>query len=191
MDLAWLEERARQYTSRWEASAAGVAELLERKIRQRCERTGEASDSLVELIPGLIEKLVESGFVDDRRFAAGLLERQRRRGDSTARIRARLHAKGISESLVDRLLAEEEPAIELQSAWKLARRRRLGPHCKNSAERKQSREKHIAVLCRQGFDPDMATRVIDAPTPPERSEGSRRIGDPIVGPIGPGEPVEP
>ena len=32
MDLAWLEERALRYAARWEASAAGVATLLERKI---------------------------------------------------------------------------------------------------------------------------------------------------------------
>ena len=113
MDFAWLEERALRYASRWEASAAGVATLLERKIFERCERTGESSDLALEMIPALVTKLIDRGYVDDRRFAAGALERQRRRGVSTTRIRARLISKGIAESLLDELLAEEDPEMEI------------------------------------------------------------------------------
>ena len=167
MDLAWLEERALRYAARWEASAAGVATLLERKIHERCERTGESPDVALEMIPALVAKLLERGYVDDHRFATGVLERQRRRGDSTARIRARLIAKGISESLVDELLAEEDPETEIHAAWKLARRRRLGPYCSDPTERRESRDRHLGVLCRQGFDLETALRIVDADGPPE------------------------
>jgi len=169
MDLAWLEERGLRYAARWETNTASVARLLEGKIQERCERTGERADSALELLPGLIEQLVERGYVDDQRFAKSVLERQRRRGDSTARIRARLTAKGLSESLLDALFAEEDPEIESHSAWKLARRRRLGPFCDDPEQRRRSRDRHLAVLCRQGFDLDTASRVIDG-TRPEQDE---------------------
>jgi regulatory protein len=167
MDFVWLEERALRYSARWETSAAGVAGLLERKIHERCEETGESPDLALEMIPALVKTLLERGYVDDHRFATGLLERQRQRGDSTARIRARLSAKGISESLLDELLAEEDPKIEFQAAWKLARRRRLGPYCNDRAERRQSRDRHLGVLCRQGFDLETALAIVDANEPPE------------------------
>jgi regulatory protein len=165
MDLAWLEERALRYASRWEASAAGVVTLLERKIFERCERTGESSDLALEMIPALVAKLIDRGYVDDRRFAASALERQRRRGASTARIRARLISKGIAESLLDELLAEEDPEMEVRSAWRLARRRRLGPYCDDPAERRELRDRHLGVLSRQGFEHETALEIVDADGP--------------------------
>jgi regulatory protein len=167
LDFAWLEERALQYAARWEASAAGVAQLLERKILERCERTGESPDVALEMIPALVARLIERGYVDDRRFATGALERARRQGASTARIRARLSSKGISQSLIEELLSAEAPEIEIESAWKLARRRRLGPYCEDPAERRASRDRHLGVLSRQGFEHEIALQIVDGDGPPE------------------------
>jgi len=162
MDLAWLEARALRYVARWESSAARVASLLEGKILERCEASGESPDRVLEMIPALVTRLVERGYVDDHHFAANTLERQRHRCGSTAQIRARLMAKGIPESLIGGLLAEEAPETEIRAAWKLARRRRLGPYCGDPAERQRLRDRHLGVLCRQGFDPDTARQIVDA-----------------------------
>lgn len=162
MDFAWLEERATRYAARWETSAAGVTRLLERKIFERCERSGESPERVLELIPSLVTKLIGRGYIDDRRFASNLIERQRGRGDSTARIRARILAKGISESLADELFEREDPEVEIRAAWKLAKRRRLGPHCSDPDERRNGRDRHLAVLCRQGFALEIARQIVDA-----------------------------
>ncbi len=167
MDLAWLEERALRYVARWESSAASVASILERKILERCQRTGESPDLVLEMIPRLVARLIERGYVDDRRFAAGVLERQRQRGSAAAQIRARLAAKGISESMLDELLAREDPEIELRAAWTLARRRRLGPYCEDPTRRRQARDRHLGVLRRQGFEHETALKIVDAVAPPE------------------------
>jgi len=76
-------------------------------------------------------------------------------------------AKGISESLLDELFAKEDPEIEIHAAWKLARRRRLGPYCGDPTERRQARDRHLGVLCRQGFDLETALRIVDADGAPE------------------------
>ena len=162
MDSEWLDEHARSYASRWETSEASVAVLLERKIRERCERTKESPEEALEMIPEVVARLVERNYVSDLRFAEGVLERQRRRGASTEQIRARLLDKGIASSLIASLFAAEKPDVESESAWRLAKRRRLGPYCSDPEKREQSRERHLAAFSRAGFDYEAALRVVDA-----------------------------
>ena len=167
MDLAWLEERALRYAARWEASAAGVASLLERKIVERCEQSGESAEGAMRMIPEVVTELIERGYVDDRRFAAEILDRQRRRGDSATRIRARLRAKGVADSLLDELFAQEDPDSEIRAAWRLARRRGLGPYCSDLAKREKARDQSLGILCRQGFEHETALGIVDADVGPE------------------------
>ena len=163
MDSAWLERRAVEYAARWESTRHGVAEILERKIQQRCDRTGERPEQALALIPEIVEALAARGYVDDRRFATQLFERLRRQGRSRAQIRIRLHRKGVPDSITLELTREEDdPEAELRAAWRLARRRCLGPHCPDPERRAASRERHLAALARQGFSREIAYRVIDA-----------------------------
>jgi regulatory protein len=173
MDADWLEERALSYVSQWEATEAGVAALLERKISERCERTAESPDLVRKQIPTLIARLVERNYVNDERFAKAALTRQRKRGASTTRIRARLIAKGISESLLDELFDREEPGVETRAAWAFAKRRRLGPYTRDrrgdhkTSEQERLREKHLSAFGREGFEFELAERIVDADTLPE------------------------
>ena len=167
MDPDWLQERALRYAARWEASTSGVQTLLERKVRERCERTGESPEAILGQIPEIVSELVDNGYVDDRRFATEALERLRRQGRSTRQIRARLLARGIPEPLLDELFAAEDPAIDLRAAWRFARRRRLGPYCEDPQTRETTRDRHLGALARQGFELETALEVIDAEAPPE------------------------
>ena len=168
MDRDWLERIALRYAARWESSAAGVGTHLERKIRERCEETDENPSAAFELIPWVVERLVERGYVNDQRFAEATVARLRRQGRSATQIESRLVAKGISES-IRRELLQRRDAIDHESdaAWQLARRRRLGPYCADSDKREKDRDRHLAVFARQGFDRETAERVIDAKAPKE------------------------
>jgi regulatory protein len=173
MDAEWLEGRALSYISQWEASEAGVAALLERKISERCERTQESPDPVRRLIPALVARLVERNYVNDERFAEAARARQRKRGSSAARIRANLHSKGISESLVNELFDREEPDVEIRAAWAFAKRRRLGPYARDrredreASERGRRRDKHLSAFGREGFEYELAERIVDADSIPE------------------------
>jgi len=167
MDRDWLEQIARRYAARWETSESNMGSHLAAKIQARCDETGADPDATIKLIPGIIEGLVESGYVDDRRFAEATINRLRRQGRSAAQIDARLRAKGISKSLRQDLAdRDEEIDHESIAAWKLAQRRRLGPYCDPPEKRAKDRDKHVGVLARQGFDLELSMRVIDADTPP-------------------------
>jgi regulatory protein len=168
MDRDWLERIALRYAARWESSAAGVGTHLERKISERCEATGENPSAAGEFIPQVVERLVEGGYVNDQRFAATTIDRLRRQGRSAAQIESRLVAKGISESIRRELLQRRDDIDhDSRAAWQLASRRRLGPYCEDPEERKRNRNRHLAVFARQGFDREIAERVIDANTPKE------------------------
>lgn len=191
LDAAWLEGHALRYAARWETSAHGVAALLERKIRERCDRTGEAPEEALDWIPDVVDRLVARRYVDDQRFASQLFERLQRQGRSAARIRLELQRKGVPEAITRELLREREetdPEAELQAARQVARRRRLGPYgsgrgkghrCADgdaggdgardgdgdghdAGQRAAEHHRQLAVLARQGFSLEIAQRVLDA-----------------------------
>ncbi|MCP4905272.1 MAG: RecX family transcriptional regulator [bacterium] len=184
LDADWLEDEAIRYVAQWETTRLGVRDVLVRRLRKRCERSGEDPETLLGAIPEVIDRLVERGYIDDRRFAEQWIERSRRLGRSGARIRAQLEAKGVDPSLLGEVEARaeeehsaqhssEDPAEtpideEFRAAWRTASRRGLGPFCPDASERADRRQRHLAVLARQGFSRDVAHRVIDALVPPEK-----------------------
>ena len=170
MGPAWLERRAVEYVARWESTRRGVAEILERKIRQRCDRTGEDAEETLGLIPEIVSRLAERDYVNDRRFAAQTYERLRRQGRSRAQIRLHLRRKGVPDAITLELTRDEDPDADLEAAWRVARRRRLGPHCPDPERRAAHRDRHLAALARQGFSREIAHRVIDAERAPEPPE---------------------
>jgi regulatory protein len=162
IDAVWLERRALAYIARWESTRRGVTVLLERKVRERCDKTNEGAEVALALIPEIVERLAARNYVNDHRAATQLLERLRRQGRSRAQIGAQLLRKGVTESMMLELTRDEDPEAELRAAWKTARRRSLGPHCADPERRVAERERHLGILARQGFSREIVHRVIDA-----------------------------
>jgi len=167
LDAQWLEREAARYLAQGETSERRVAETLERRLRRRCERSGEDPEGILDAIPSVIRQLVTRGYVDDRRYAEQLMGRLQRQGRSWARIRAQLSAKGVAADLVDEIERDRNaesdgPGEEIEAAWLTARKRKLGPYSPDPALREQQRERHLGVLARQGFSEEVATAVIDA-----------------------------
>jgi regulatory protein len=106
LDTSWLENEAIRYVARWESTRHGVRDVLERRLEQRCARTGEDPESLRSSIPAVVDRLAERGYVDDRRFAENMIERSRRQGRSRSQIHAQLRAKGVDSSIVRELEQE-------------------------------------------------------------------------------------
>ena len=191
LDVHWLEREALRYVARAEATQYGVESMLRRKLRERCERTGESPESIEHRIPDVVLELVDKGYVDDRRLAEHLYDRARRQGRSQAQIRAQLQKKGVDGALIEAIEAERvetrneaDPSDEyrreatsedeeLEAAFRAARKRRIGPYCADPEERAERRERHLGVLARQGFSRDIAYRVIDAELRADDSEHGR------------------
>lgn len=167
---ASLERAALHYLERFAASVEGLRRVLERRVEKaaredRCDR-GEGAAWVAEIV----ERFSRSGLVDDRVFAEGKVASRRRRGESARRIQMALREKGVGAEVIEAALSEEDgedrAAAELEAAWRLARRRRLGPY-RASEVREAARDRDLAALARAGFDLGTARAVVDAEEAPD------------------------
>lgn len=167
-----LERQALRHLDRHPSSVENLRRVLARRADKSCEHHGDDRRDAEAMITAVIAKLVASGTLDDRAYAAALARRMRARGASTRRIAARLHEKGVPAEVARTALGAETDArrADATAARIYARRRRLGPHRLDPSERAERRERDLAALARAGFGRATATAAIDearddAPTP--------------------------
>ena len=164
-----LENAALYYLERHASSVEGLRRVLARRVEraareERCDR-----DEAAKWVEDIVGRFARSGLVDDRLFAEGKVASRRRRGDSARLIQMVLREKGVDPELIDQALAgqdgDDRRTAELEAAWRLARRRRLGPY-RTAEQRPELRDRDLAAMARAGFDLDTARAVIDAEAPP-------------------------
>lgn len=167
VDRASLEAAALAYLERYASSAENLRRVLVRRIRRAAhlDDTVDADAALIH-VDALVERYTSARLVDDDAYARGRAASLSRRGESLRGIRAKLQAKGVGQGEVRTALdalteGSSEADVELASAWKIARKRRLGPF-RDEAQRAERRDKDIAALMRRGFGYGVAARVIRA-----------------------------
>ena len=151
-----LERWALGYLGRYASSAENLRRVLMRRARRYSSETAQQAEVLIE---ALIVRYRESGLLDDADYAAARVESLRRRGDSLKAIRARLAAKGVSaEVAVDAVAGLRDSAIDpdVTAACAFARRRRIGPFRRGSADR----QRELAAFARAGFGRRVAQAVL-------------------------------
>ena len=161
----YLEKSALYYLDRYAASSAHLKRLLLAKVSRSARFHGTDAQAGAAAVEQLIARLIRVGLLDDAAYAAARARSLHRRGASARATRGKLAQKGLAPELIDRAMADldgESPEPELNAALAFARRRRLGPY-RPAGERTERRERDLAALGRQGFDLDLARRVIDAP----------------------------
>ncbi len=162
-----LRKAALHYLERYSASAAQVKRILMSKVERSARFHGTDRAEGEQLVDQLIVKLIASGLLDDRVYAAALTRGLHRRGTSAKAIRYKLAAKGVAAELVEAALSaleEEAGAPELAAAIAYARRRRLGPY-RAAEQRDERRDRDLAALARAGFAYGIARAVIEAADP--------------------------
>jgi regulatory protein len=163
----YLENAALYYLGRFSAASGHLRQLLLRRV----DRSAKAHDTDPvagrEMVDKLIARFLASGLLDDAAYAAGKAKSLRRRGASRSVIAQKLRAKSVAaDRIADAVGAADADAIEdgedaeLLAAWRLARRKRIGPY-RASENRAELRMKDLAALARGGFSYDVARRVID------------------------------
>ena len=155
-----LVRMASHYLARYSASTSRLREVLERKIRRRCElrelplpEAGEVRG----LIDATVERLTRVGLVDDAAYARGRAAALARKGWPAWRIRTELQRQDIDTAQAS--VAEAVDLDEDAQARRLAQRKRLGPY--RPGERTPYRDKDIRSLVRAGFPVGLAKRVVD------------------------------
>jgi len=124
----------------------GMRQFLGRKKIIR-----EAADSV-------LERLIESGLLDDARFAERFVERNRDGGQSKQALRDKLRQKGIDREIIDGALAQIGEDEQLDAALSLAL-----TYARKYADKppREGKAKTAQALGRRGFKWDMISSVLD------------------------------
>ena len=164
IDAGLLERWALAYLARYASSAANLRRVLLRRLRRRLRDNSEALQKIEPLIQALVERYSQSGLLDDAAYAASRAASLHRRGESLAKIRSRLAAKGIAGALATDALAALRASSadpDIAAACAFARRRRLGPYRRCAAD--EARE--LAAFARAGFSRRVAEAVLACADP--------------------------
>ena len=173
-----LERAALRYLERYDSTEDNLRRVLERVARRQLD-AGEPDSELRESARGwiaeVVARAVELRWLDERRYAEGLVRQLRRRGTSHRASWQKLRHKGVPDALIrEQLGGGAEPEAELSAASAYARRRRLGPW-RPAEQREARRERDLAALARAGFDHEVARRIVEAEAP-ESLPDTRRPG---------------
>src|SRR3712207_6680043 len=168
-----LYNRALFHLQRFASSSANLRRVLMRGAMRSARHHGTPPLPEAErMVDEVIARLQAAGLLNDPLYAEARARGLAESGRSPRMIRAKLAQTGVPKPDVDRALeglAEEAPDPELRGALILARKRTLGPF-RPEAERRDSRQRDLAVLARAGYGYDVARRVIDADSVEELEE---------------------
>jgi len=154
LDQAALERLALRYVERFATTRGKLSAYLARKIRERGWE-GEPADP-----DGVAERMAALGYVDDRGFAEQKGAALGRRGYGARRVAETLRAAGLDAADAAPILAQARAAA-LESALRLAQRKRIGPFAEAPADPAQ-RARQLGQLLRAGHAPALARRIVAA-----------------------------
>lgn len=162
---SYLEQAGLRYLERFAASSEKVKKLLLRKVKLSAEAHGTDPQEGALVVERLVKRFTELGLIRDRDLAMARAGRLHEKGASRRMISAKLGAMGLGEGDIAAALNEVEERSEgdseLEAAWALARRKRIGPF-RDVASRTEKRTRDLGVMARGGFSYGVAHRVIDA-----------------------------
>ncbi len=150
-----LSNSALYYLQRYAASRKGLTQVLERKVKRFIREKGGDLEATKLLIAKVVERMVQSGYVDDVKLAEQKTASLHDQGKSTRVIRLKLRMKGLEAETIAAATVTTVDR-ELEAALTLVRKKKLG----RDPERKQ---KDYGVLMRAGFSWDVVKRAM-APT---------------------------
>lgn len=151
-DFGKLYSRALEYVFSRPHSSKEIRDYLKRKtlsrkIRVKNRKTGEYQTKVKEgydatLVPLVLDRLMERGYIDDSKFAAFWVENHNaRKGSSLKKLRQELQQKGVSASIIDEALSDSD-RDDIGELRKIIAKK---------AARYPDQQKFIQYLVRQGF----------------------------------------
>jgi regulatory protein len=171
----YLENSALYHMERFSSSAANLRRIMMAKVERSARSHDTDREEGAAQVEDIIARFLSSGLLDDEVYATAKARSLHRRGTSSWAIHAKLAAKGVDKSAIQKALVAlegEDPDPEFTAAIIFARRRHIGPFRRgprsgtapedHKPEDQKVREKELASMGRAGFCFDMARRIIDA-----------------------------
>ncbi|MFL2770074.1 MAG: regulatory protein RecX [Rhodospirillaceae bacterium] len=147
---------------------ASSVQNLERVLRRRALNAARHHDTdMIKAqawIGEIIDALVRSGIVDDKRYADGKAISMVRRGQSSFKVRAYLASKGVENGAITNALSYAETTLgkpDQIAAKAYAKRRHFGPFRLGEGS-VNVRQKEMAAFSRAGFGYEIANQIVNA-----------------------------
>jgi regulatory protein len=156
IEAGLFERWALAYLSRYASAAENLRQVLQRRVRRHLGEDSEALRMVAPLIDKVVERYCGSGLIDDAAYAVRRAESLHQRGQSLAKIRARLVTKGVAADALAALRANAADP-DLVAACAFARRRGVGPY-RSRGVLDPGRE--LAAFARAGFSRRIAEMVL-------------------------------
>lgn len=174
LDETALRDLALSYVARFATTGAKLEGYLLRKLRER--GVAQDSDGRVQTpdVAGLVERLIELGYVDDEAYARSRTRDLTARGYGARRVSQALWAAGVDETTREETAPSE--ATLRRAAMLLAKKRRFGPFRLSLEEEEPAevihkrREKQVAAMLRAGHKYEHVAFILDAPNEHEIDE---------------------
>jgi regulatory protein len=170
---------ALHYLARHGATVHQLRQVLTRRVDRALRVHGGDRAQALGWVEAVVARLSGSGYVNDAVYAETKARALRTAGRSARVITQKLLLKGVAADLVRREVAAAELDLSDEAAARIwAKKKRLGPYCRDAALRAELRQKHLAALARAGFSFATAKRLIDeAPDGENQASAGSRLDD--------------
>jgi regulatory protein len=162
----WLRDQALRYLDRFATTTQKMHDHLYRKSQAGAEVYDIEEAELRARINKEIDKLVSSGFLNDREYAASKARVMAKQGKSLNQIRRKMIELNLSEEIQAAAvsgLGDDTDIMDKRSAARYVRKRKFGPY-KSDGSRKERLQKELGSLARNGFSYDIAIQVLNLET---------------------------
>lgn len=147
------------YLSKYDASTGKVRAVLKRRLLRAKQQGDEVPEQALDWIEEIIQKLVELGYVDDKRYGTNQVRSLSNQGKSTRFIALKLTEAGLSADLIEELLHTDEEEAEQTRANRLITKKKMG-FLRSEETRALFYKKDLAALGRAGFSYETAVRAL-------------------------------
>lgn len=164
-DFQHIKEKLIDYLSRQSFSEAKLIQKVA-DLKRRYPKTKRYFFYTEENIKKVIEELRNLGYIDDRKYAEGILRQLKDRKDGIQRIRQKMYTRLIPSSIINEVLGEWQDDGAKQDYTTIIRdaKRKYERLCKkhpSKAEKYTVQTKLYAFLAQKGYTPDQIKEIIE------------------------------
>lgn len=147
------------YLSRYDASRGKVRQMLKRRLLKAKRDNQDIPAEANEWIEHIILRMVELGYLDDKRYGQNQVRLLSSQGKSSRFIAGKLAQDGLDPDMIESLL-DETDMNEMDRAKRFVIRKKLG-YLRDESIRTDYYKKDLAALGRAGFSYETAVKALN------------------------------
>lgn len=157
-----LENIALFYLQRYDSCSTKLNSVLKRRVLRAKKQGIIVPDDSSLWIEQVVLKMIDLGYIDDKRYAENIFRRLQNNGKSSRYIAAKLKQDGLDTQLIQTLIDSMDIScdeMDIVAAEKLVRKKKLG-YFRTPELRREMYQKDLAVLGRAGFSYEIAKQAL-------------------------------